>query len=66
MIALVRVFQTTIIGGTPDKMEESVLVSCRSIDGVYQLSMQVRPESAPTVGDFFDVVLTPVVEFSRV
>lgn len=56
----VKVFQTTIVTGTQDR-GEYVLVSCRSLDGVHQLSMQVKPDSTPMVGDLFDVQVAPVI-----
>lgn len=59
MRAQVRVFQTTIVAKQPGG-EEAVLVSTRSKDGVFQLSMQVQLDSAPVVGDVFDLEVTAV------
>lgn len=57
MTATVRVFQTTIVAKQPGG-EESVLVSCRSLDGVYQVSFQATVDSAPMVGDIFQLSLS--------
>lgn len=54
----VRVFQTTLMK-TPEG-PEMVMVSCRSLNGVFQLSMQVSPDSSPLVGDIFDVHIAHV------
>lgn len=59
MKAQVRVFQTTLVATKPGE-PEAALVSCRSLDGVFQLSMQVRPDSAPLVGDMFSITVEAV------
>lgn len=62
MTVQVRVFQTTLMRAQQPPGEELVMVSCRSLDGAVQLSMQVRPDSAPLVGDLFELAVSPIVD----
>lgn len=67
MIFKVRVFQTTLIRqqDQADRQVEMAMVACRSMDGSIQFSMQVKPDTAPLVGDFFDLSVSPAASLGE-